>query len=86
MTKIMSAEEWVDKTYGTDLDPKEREILVLLAPQPAWVKTAILNFCERTVDGVPLKQLADGIPFDQLQEMFQEELAAAKAAAGVVVH
>ena len=26
MTKIMSAEEWVDKTYGTDLDPKDREI------------------------------------------------------------
>ncbi len=86
MTKIMSAEEWVDKTYGTDLDPKDREILALLAPQPAWVKTAMHNFCKRTIDGVPLEQLAAGIPSDQLQEMFQEELAAAKAAAGVVVH
>ena len=40
MTKIMSAEEWVDKTYGTDLDPKEREMLAFLAPLPGWVKAA----------------------------------------------
>ncbi len=77
MTKIMSAEEWVDKTYGTDLDPKDREILALLAPQPAWVKTAMRNLIDRGVDGASE---------NQLQEMFQEELAAAKAAAGVVVH
>ncbi len=77
MTKIMSAEEWVDKTYGTDLDPEDREMLALLASLPKWVKTAIRNLIDRDTDGASK---------NQLQEMFQEELAAAKKAAGVVVH
>ena len=77
MTKIMSAEEWVDKTYGTDLDPEDRKILAFLAPLPEWVKAAMNNLIDRGVDGASE---------NQLQEMFQEELAAAKAAAGVVVH
>jgi len=77
MTKIMSAEEWVDKTYGTDLDPKEREILAMLAPLPGWVIAAMRKVIDRGIVGVPP---------DRVQEMFQVELAAAKEAAGVVVH
>ena len=77
MTKIMSAEEWVDKTYGTDISPDDRKLLALLAPMPEWVIAAMNNLIDRGIDGASE---------NQLQEMFQEELAAAKAAAGVVVH
>jgi len=48
-----------------------------LAPLPEWVKTAMRNLIDRGVDGASE---------NQLQEMFREELAAAKAAAGVAVH
>ena len=57
-----------------------------MALQPAWVKTAMRNFCKRTIDGVPLEQLAAGMTAEQLQKMWQEELAAAKAESGVVEH
>ena len=77
MTKITPPEECVDRTFGTDLDPDTRKILAYLAPQPAWVTTALHNLIDRGIVGAPL---------DQVQEMFQEELAAAKADAGVVEH
>ena len=77
MTKISSAEEYVDQTFGTDLHPDTRKILAYLAPQPAWVTTATLKLCDRGIVGVP---------FDQVREMWQEELAAAKAASGVIEH
>jgi len=72
MTKITPPEEYVDKTHGTDLHPDTRRILAYLAPMPAWVTTALHNLIDRGIVGVPL---------DQAQEMWREELAAAKAAA-----
>ena len=77
MTKITPPEEYIDRTWGTDLHPDMRRILAYLAPQPAWVTTATLKLCDRGIVGVPL---------DQAREMWQEELAAAKADAGVVEH
>jgi len=78
MTKIMPAEEWVDLVCkGMGLDPGMRKILAYLAPQPQWVSTAALKLLDRGIVGAP---------YDQAQEMWQEELAAAKAAAGETEH
>jgi len=77
MTKTMPSEEWIDKAFegmGIDPDPLMRRILAWLAPQPEWVASAMLNLMKRGVVGVPQ---------DQLQEMWREELAAAKAEVGV---
>ena len=78
MTKITPAEEYIDQTFGTDLHPHTRKILAYLAPQPAWVTTAVLKLIDRGIVGVSE---------DRAREMYREELAAAKAAApDVVVH
>ncbi len=77
MTKITPPEEYVDQTWGTDISPDDRKLLALLAPMPEWVIAAMNNLIDRDTAGASE---------NQVQEMFQEELAAAKAAAGVVVH
>ena len=77
MTKTMPSEEWIDKAFegmGIDPDPRMRRILAWLAPQPEWVKQAVLNLLDRGIIGIPQ---------DQLWEMWQEELAAAKVEVGV---